>query len=228
MNPKLLLFDIDGTLISARGIPKKAMAAVLTRRYPDFKYDISYDFSGRTDPQIIEHLLQFDNRDFSEILIREILHDFCVEMEKEFFDQIKPEIHPGVEMLIQRMRVTENVFLGLVTGNVFEGARIKLESANLYQYFPVGSYGDDSKDRNDLPPIAQKRAENHYRQFFSSENIWIIGDSIHDISCAKHNGLRCLAVSTGKTRKEDLIAANPEFLENDLSNLERIQYILNT
>ena len=226
MNPKLFLFDIDGTLLSARGIPRKAMATVLSRRFSNFRYNESYDFSGRTDPQIIEHLLQYDHRDFSDTLVMEILTEFCSELESEFFDGYKPEIHPGVEELIQRMKMTENVFLGLVTGNATEGARIKLEAADLQHYFPIGGFGDDSKDRNELPPIAQKRAESHYDKIFESENIWIIGDSLHDISCAQNNGLRCLAVSTGKTSKELLSAADPEFLENDLSDLERIQHIL--
>jgi phosphoglycolate phosphatase len=226
MKPKLLLFDIDGTLISARGIPRKAMATVLSNRYSNFRYDDSYDFSGRTDPQIIEHLLQYDHRDFSDVLVVDILAEFCCELEKEFYDGYKPEIHPGVEELILSLNKTKDVFLGLVTGNVSEGARIKLESADLQHYFPIGGFGDDSKDRNELPPIAQKRAEYHYDKFFEPENIWIIGDSVYDIGCSQTNGLRCLAVSTGKTSKEDLSLANPEFMENDLSDLERIQEIL--
>ena len=226
MNPKLLLFDIDGTLISARGIPRKAMATVLSKRFSNFRYDDSYDFSGRTDPQIIEHLLQNDHRDFSDTLVKDILMDFCSELGKEFYDGYKPEIHPGVKELIHCMNMTENVFLGLVTGNVSEGARIKLESADLQHYFPIGGFGDDSKDRNDLPPIAQKRAESHYNKYFEPENIWIIGDSVHDISCAQNNDLRCLAVSTGKTSTKDLSVVNPEFLEADLSDLERIKKIL--
>jgi len=226
MNPKLLLFDIDGTLISARGMPKKAMATVLGRRYSTFQYDQSYDFSGRTDPEIIEHLLQYDNRNFSGALINEILQEFCIELEKEICDGHKPLINPGIEDLIERLRVTDNVCLGLVTGNVAEGARIKLEAADLHQYFPVGGFGDDSKDRNELPPIAQRRAEIHFNKIFENKDIWIIGDSIHDISCARNNDLRCLAVSTGRTSREELADENPEFLENDLSDLEKIHEIL--
>ena len=75
MNPKLLLFDIDGTLISARGIPKKAMATVLSRRFSTFKYDRIFDFSGRTDPEIIEHLLNFDKKEITEHIIQEILRE---------------------------------------------------------------------------------------------------------------------------------------------------------
>jgi len=226
MNPKLLLFDIDGTLLSAHGIPKKAMANVLAKRYSNFQYDQLYDFSGRTDQEIIEHLLHYDNRDFSETLIHEILSEFCIELEKEIMNGQPPEIHPGVNRLLPKLGNIENVFLGLVTGNVSEGARLKLEAVDFQQYFQIGGFGDDSKDRNDLPPVAQNRAEKHFNITFKSDDIWIIGDSIYDISCAQENGFRCLAVSTGKTSKEKLAAANPEFLVDDLSDLELIRKIL--
>jgi phosphoglycolate phosphatase-like HAD superfamily hydrolase len=222
MNSKLLLFDIDGTLLSAHGVPKTAMATVLARRYQSFRYDQNYDFSGRTDPQIIEHLLQHDKREFSEDLLKEILWEFCIELKKEILNGRKPVIHPGVCELVQKLENIENVYLGLVTGNVSAGAQIKLEAVDLNAYFPIGGFGDDSKDRNDLPPIAKTRAEVYFNQKFYPDDIWIIGDSIYDIECAQKNSIRCLAVSTGKTSKEKLIAANPEFLEDDLSNIEKI------
>jgi phosphoglycolate phosphatase-like HAD superfamily hydrolase len=226
MNSKLLLFDIDGTILSAHGAPKKAMSTVLGRRYSAFNYDQGYDFSGRTDPQIVEHLLEFDDREFSENLVKDILEEFCIELEKEMVNGQKPKIHPGVENLIEDLGNTNSVYLGLVTGNVSKGAKIKLEAAALQEYFAVGGFGDDSKDRNDLPPIAQKRAEKHFNQSFHSNDIWIIGDSKYDIVCAQTNNLRCLAVSTGKTCREKLEAANPEFLVNDLSDSEKIKNIL--
>jgi phosphoglycolate phosphatase-like HAD superfamily hydrolase len=226
MNPKLLLFDIDGTLLSAHGVPKIAMATVLERRYQCFEYDTNYDFSGRTDPQIVEHLLKYDNREYSEDLTDEILGEFCIELNKEIVNGKKPVIHPGVCDLVEKLSITENVYLGLVTGNVSEGARIKLEAVDLQTYFPIGGFGDDSKDRNELPPIAKLRAEKYFSTKFLSNDIWIIGDSIYDVECAQKNGLRCLAVATGKTSKDKLIEANPEFIEEDFSDLDKIQHVL--
>jgi phosphoglycolate phosphatase-like HAD superfamily hydrolase len=226
MNAKLLLFDIDGTLLSAHGAPREAMATVLARKYEHFQYDQSYDFSGRTDPQIVEHLLQHDNREFTDELIRTILDEFCIELKAVLMNGRKPEVHPGVEKLIQEFNENENVCLGLVTGNVSDGARIKLRAVDLHPYFPIGGFGDDSKDRNDLPPIARERAEKYFKHKFNANDIWIIGDSIYDIECAQVNGFRCLAVSTGKTSKERLIAAKAEYLEDDLSDTEKIRAIL--
>ena len=226
MNPKLLLFDIDGTLISARGLPKTAMGNVLKKRYNSFTYDQDYDFSGRTDHEIIEYLLKFDNRKFTDLLIKEILQEFCLELQHQFTENNQPKIHPGVSDLIKELNSMPNVFLGLVTGNIAKGARIKLEAANLYHYFPIGGFGDDSKHRSDLPPIAMTRAEAFYDIKFKINDIWIIGDSIHDITCAQENNLRCLAVTTGWTSRETLSKKNPEFLETDLSDFNRILEIL--
>jgi HAD superfamily hydrolase (TIGR01549 family) len=223
MKNKLLLFDIDGTLISAHGIPKKAMGKVLSRRYASFNYDKSYDFSGRTDPEIIEHLLKYDNKKVSDILITQILEEFCVELEQELTTNHRPVIHPGVEDLIEDLDSIENVSLGLVTGNVAEGARIKLEAVDLYKYFPVGGFGDDSKRRNDLPPIAKTRAQDYYHCAFSDTDIWIIGDSIYDVECARVNSLRCLAVCTGFTNRQELYMAGPEILVDNMSDTVQIR-----
>jgi phosphoglycolate phosphatase-like HAD superfamily hydrolase len=226
MKPKLLLFDIDGTLLSAHDVPRKAMSTVLAGRFNNFRYDRDYDFSGRTDPQIIEHLLRHDGRECTETIVEEILHEFCLELEKEIYNGQPPVLHPGVSELIQNFNELDDVFLGLVTGNVSEGARIKLEAAGLNIYFSIGGFGDDSKDRNELPPIATKRAETHFQTSFEPENIWIIGDSIYDVECAQKNNLRCLAVGTGKTSSDKLKSANPEFFVNDLGDVAMIKDIL--
>jgi len=223
---KLFLFDIDGTLLSARGVPKRVMARVLTSHFPDIRYDHSYDFSGRTDPEIIEYLLQYDRRESDEKFIRSILDEFTAELELELSRNHKPLLLQGVEEILSNLSVLQNACLGLVTGNIAQGAHIKLKSVGLHKFFPVGGYGDDSKYRSDLPPIAISRAEGHYEKRFMKEDIWIIGDSIYDIACARENDLRCLAVASGLTGYEQLAAARPEFLEQDLGNVDHILNIL--
>lgn len=226
MDPILLLFDIDGTLISARGMPRKAMSRVLKRRYENFKYDTDFNFSGRTDWEIVEHLLLFDRRIVSGKTVADILDEFADELQTVLRNGRKPIIHPGVCDLLQELDHRENAFLGLVTGNISRGARIKLIAAGLHEYFPVGSYGDDAKNRRELPKIAIERAAEYYKTSFDRDNIWIIGDSIHDIDCAKVNNLRSLAVCTGWTSYTELKDEQPEFLVDDLSDVNNILHIL--
>jgi phosphoglycolate phosphatase-like HAD superfamily hydrolase len=223
---KLFLFDIDGTLLSARGVPKRVMGRVLANRFPDIRYDHNYDFSGRTDPEIIEYLLHYDQHDADEELIKSILDEFVAELELELSRNHKPVLLQGVEEILSNLSALENACLGLVTGNIARGAHIKLKSVGLHTLFPVGGYGDDSKFRSDLPPVAISRAEGHYNTRFLKEDIWIIGDSIYDIACAKENNLRCLAVASGLTGYEKLAAAKPEFLEQDMTNVDNILNIL--
>jgi phosphoglycolate phosphatase len=224
--PGLILFDIDGTLISTHGIPRQAMAQVLKKRFPDFIYDNSFDFSGRTDWEIIEHMLLFDHRLVTKKLVFQIIKDFANELEAQLMNGKKPLIYDGIMNLLNRLQETGNIFLGLVTGNSKSGAQIKLQAAGIYNYFAVGGYGDDAKDRNELPPIAMQRAGNLYRQKFDPADTWIIGDSICDISCARANRLRCLAVSTGWTKYEDLQKEAPDYLFRNLAVTDEVYELL--
>jgi phosphoglycolate phosphatase-like HAD superfamily hydrolase len=219
---KLLLFDIDGTLISTHGIPRKAMSRVLKRRYGDFDYDTGFNFSGRTDWEIVEHLLTYADRHAGTDEIHEILDEFTGELEKEMQNGEKPLIHPGVEALLEELHVNDDLLLGLVTGNVSEGARIKLSAAGLYHFFPVGGFGDDARLRRRLPGFAIRRAKEFYQCQLENRDIWIIGDSIHDIDCAQANDLRCLAVCTGWTNQKELEKMNPEFLVDSLEDYQKI------
>jgi len=158
--PKLLLFDIDGTLLSTHGIPRKAMKRVLERRFNNFTYDDSYNYSGRTDWEIVEHLLDFGKidypRDYESLKI--IFLDFAHELDKEIQNGLIPHVYLGVSNLIKTLHNINECYLGLLTGNIARGARIKLQAVKLYDYFPLGAFGDDSKHRNDLANIAINRA----------------------------------------------------------------------
>jgi phosphoglycolate phosphatase-like HAD superfamily hydrolase len=226
MDQKLFLFDIDGTLISTHGLPRRAMRTVLNKRFDDFSYDDKFNFSGRTDWEIVEYLLHFDAKSVNQELIHDILHEFSIELEQELQNGKKPYIYAGVEVLLQKLHIAQDVYLGLVTGNIKKGAHLKLRAAGLSHYFPVGGFGDDSKYRNDLAPIAIQRAKDHYKFEIDKRNIWIIGDSVYDVICAQKNALRCLAVGTGWTQFEELEGVNPEYLVRDLSDLNKILNIL--
>jgi phosphoglycolate phosphatase-like HAD superfamily hydrolase len=124
--------------------------------------------------------------------------------------------------LLAYLFAQEDTFLGLVTGNIEEGARMKLDHVQLNEYFPIGAYGSDSADRLDLPAIAVERASKYFEQQFLQDDVLIVGDSVNDILCAKHYGARCLAVNTGKTPWDELADLKPEFLFKDLSDTQGV------
>lgn len=225
---KLLLFDIDGTLLLGRGIPRKVFLEVIQKRFPDFPPDSTIRFSGMTDPQIVNELLSFNGygSKLSDILIKEIISDFVGLLAERMTRKNPPQLLPGVRNLLDYCNENPDCYLGLVTGNVMQGARIKLNAVDLYRYFAVGAFGSDHKDRNKLPPIAVRRASLYFNINFPKDRVWIIGDSIKDVQCAKANDLKVLAVTTGFTSEEELLDHNPDFLIPDLTRIEQVIEIL--
>lgn len=218
---KLLLFDIDGTLITGRGIPKKIALDIIRKHFPAFQKGNEVPFNGMTDPLIVQSILAVNDHliEMDDPIINIILDDFISEL-KEFVNlENPPTVFPGVKSLLESLSKMENIFLGLVTGNVIAGAQIKLEAVDLFHYFEVGAFGSDHWNRNELPPIAIMRAEKSFKRSFIPENIWIIGDSPKDVECAKTNNLKCLAVETGEVSKNILHASGADFVIKDLQDL---------
>ncbi len=226
MKNRLLLFDIDGTILSTHGIPRIAMGKVLSRRYQNFHYDENFNFSGRTDWEIIEHLLEFGGHTSSPELVKIIMQEFAVELESELQNGKPPLVYAGVRQLLESLSNLSGIYLGLVTGNIEAGAEIKLSLAKLWHHFEVGGFGDDARNRSDLPPLAISRAQSLYGVEFGEDETWVIGDSEFDIKCASDNNLRSLAVSTGWTSHDVLAKNNPDYLVEDFSDVDAIQKIL--
>jgi len=127
------------------------------------------------------------------------------------------ELLPGVLELLESLADRPDVTLGLLTGNWEAGARIKLSRFGLNRFFPFGAFGSDATDRDDLPPVALERAAEHTGQAFRPEEALIIGDSVHDVGCARAHGIPVLAVATGRTAAKELQRAGAVQVVTDLT-----------
>jgi len=228
ISAKLLLFDIDGTLLSGRGVPKKIFLEIIRQRFPQYTNGGDLRFSGLTDPVIARKILTLNGSPHTEDaqMVAGLLEAFLDRLALYVTKENPPQVLTGVRPLLHRCQKNPHCFLGLVTGNMQRGADIKLKACRLRHYFPIGAFGSDHPERNMLPPLAWQRAEAYYGITFPKENIWIIGDSIYDVRCAKANGLHSLAVASGVTAMETLAAEKPDVLLPDLGETEKLVGIL--
>jgi phosphoglycolate phosphatase-like HAD superfamily hydrolase len=222
---RLVLFDIDGTLLSAGRVARESVLAALTRAYgwqplPEHQDRERHDFSGKTDPQIVRELvIGALGRDRVEEGLSRAL-DLYLE---ELGQRLKPDtivLKPGVSELLARLSAQPGVTLGLLTGNLERGARLKLEPPRLNSYFPFGAFGSDSSDRYELPTIALERAWRHTGRRHQGKSVVIVGDSIHDVGCGRALGVRAVAVATGPTPAERLAAERPDALVDSFADVD--------
>lgn len=227
---KLLLFDVDGTLISTNGVAGKIMLKILQEEiHQSIEYDIKV-FVGSTDRLILRQFIENASLPIEDIdtIIDRVLLKYLSELSTTLNSPKGVKIQNGVTNLLQRLKDDELIKMGLLTGNIKAGAHFKLGAVNLNTFFPIGAFGDDAIERNSLPPIAINRAEKYFGVAFPPQNVWIIGDSPRDIICAKANGLRSLAVASGWNSIEELKEHGPTILLNNLSDTDRIIEIFNS
>jgi len=218
---KLVLFDIDGTLLSAGRAARESILSALQAVYGWSGSGEGHDFSGKTDPQIVRELIaEAVGGERCEADLARALEVYLSELDR----RLVPELvvaKPGIGELLKRLAADPRVTLGLLTGNLERGARMKLALPDFNRYFPFGAFGSDSPDRYRLPPIALERARSHCGRAFSGKSIVIVGDSIHDVLCGRDLGVKAVAVATGPTKRERLAAQNPDALLESFADLER-------
>jgi phosphoglycolate phosphatase-like HAD superfamily hydrolase len=219
---RLVLFDIDGTVLTARGAGRRALAAALKEVYGTAGDIERYDLRGRTDPRIVFDLME--GAGLARPAVHERLDD-CFEsyargLAAEVGDGSGVVTHPGIADLVRRLDGAPEALVGLLTGNIEAGARIKLEPTGLRPYFRLGAYGSDHIDRRQLPSLAARRAHALTGHSFQPEAVVVIGDTPHDIECARHFGAIAVAVATGMYAREALEAERPDLLFDDFSDVD--------
>lgn len=215
MTNKLILFDIDGTLLSVDHKRMRSMIAGLLTELNLVEIDHSgIPFAGRTDKAIFSDLMgsaAADTKRFAEVQSRYI---------KALDESVQTDwvdVHTGARETIAWC-TSQNVAYGLLTGNFEEAAYIKLKKAGLNQHFEFGAFGCEHADRNALPEIAHHKAEKHFGRSFRPEDIIIIGDTPNDVACAHHYQARCVAVTTGPYSETELHPHQPDLILNSLEN----------
>lgn len=222
---RLILFDIDGTLLSADGVGKRAVRDAMMEVFGTTGPIGEYSFAGRTDPQIARELLGAEgwSRDAVDERLPAFWRIYVANLEREITGVTVTPL-PGIPALLDRIeRFGGEVTLGLLTGNVEAGARLKVEAAGLaFDRFAVGAYGSDHADRPELPAIAVRRARERTGIGYRGKEIVIIGDTPYDIQCGESLGVRTVAVATGSHPAAELAEHGPDHLFDDLADVDAV------
>jgi len=220
----VLLFDIDGTLLYSGGSGlvalRLAFAEVFEQAPPE-----TVDTAGRTDRAIAGDFFRVHAIEDSFANWQR----FCEAYVRHLAEQLplrEGYLLPGVETCLKDMAARDNVAMGLLTGNVVEGARLKLEHFDIYRHFRFGGFGADHRERTSVAQDALNAARHTVDGKFSADRVWVIGDTPNDIRCARAIGAKAVAVATGIHDKRDLADESPDLLLDDLRQAEQLLDLL--
>lgn len=228
---RLVLFDIDGTLLNSGGLGRASMQRALGMVFgspgnPSYRYD------GKTDKQIVRDVMRMEGHSDEHIDSRmEKLIDLYLEGLRTGAKSGKFNVRPleGVVELLDALEKRDDVVLGLLTGNVEPGARTKLTAAGINpDRFRVNAFGSDHENRPELPAIAQKRATEMLGIDIAGDRLVVIGDTPADIECGRALGAKAIGVASGHYTVEQLKAHDPYAVFPSLKNTQQVlETILN-
>ncbi len=216
----VLLFDIDGTLIKTGGAGGQALMEAFTESF-GISDPHEVPFSGRTDRGIAENLFHLHGVEDSPAHWQLLRDEYLVRLQ-QYLPLRAGEVLPGVAECLAQLAETPQVATGLLTGNLQQGARLKLEHFGLHHYFRFGGFGDRHVDRDDVAREALAAATAFTGGTLVPEQTWVIGDTPLDIRCARAIGVKVVAVATGWHSTELLRAAQPDLLLDDLSQFDSL------
>jgi phosphoglycolate phosphatase-like HAD superfamily hydrolase len=213
---RLLLFDIDGTLVNTGGAGVESLKATVRNRFRTGDDLRDIEIAGKTDRAIMRDILRKYQVDPTEENIISFAGEY-IDGLPLYLSRTRGRVLPGIQQLLERLKPQPHIVLALLTGNLQEGARLKLQHYGLWHFFEFGAFADDHHDRNELGGFARKRAQLKHGHDFDAADIDVIGDTNHDIACGKAFGARTIAVATGSWSRERLQSCTPDFLFDDLS-----------
>ncbi len=217
---KIVLFDIDGTLISTGGAGTKSLNIAFEEVLGIRETFKNFEMAGKTDVQIIKEGLLIHGINPTFTLIQELIKHYLKNLEKQMNNNAK-HLKPGVLSFLNIIQMLKYP-TGLLTGNLENGARIKLEPFGLNSYFPFGAFGSDHEDRRYLLPVALTRFSRISKYRVPFQQCIVVGDTPRDIACAKPYGAKVIAVATGPYSFEELSKTGADLVVQDLSETDKI------
>ena len=215
---QLVLFDIDGTLIDGHGIGRAAMRRVLLEEFGTLGRLDTHNFSGKTDWRSLCEILDIDE---AEIGRHMPAYEASIERHmRDLIAEFAPVPLPGALETVHTLRRWPDFIIGIVTGNTATTTPVKLTAAGFDPaWFTANAYGSEAADRNDLPALALQRAITCSDQPIAPQDVTVVGDTPLDVACARALGARAVAVTTGFSSREALLAAQPDHLLDELTAL---------
>ena len=218
---KLVLFDIDGTLVLTGGAGLRAMNRALQEVFGHADGLDGIPVAGRTDWAILSDAVRRLGRSLDGGLLADLERRYVTNLAEEIEQpgQGPKRVLPGIREILAELERRDDVFVGLVTGNFEAGAKVKLGHFDLWRYFTCGAFGGDAADRNALVPFALERARACGLPDIDDKDIFVIGDTPHDVTCAHAAGATAVGVATGSSPVEELRAAGAQHVFEDLSDV---------
>lgn len=221
----LLLFDIDGTLITSGGAGEGALNDAMLERFGVADGIGEINLAGATDSRITKSMLEQHGLAATAENITALLDSYLHHLKQRL--PLHPgRVLPGIVTLLDHLKGREDCVLALLTGNVVRGAEIKLGHYGVWDYFEFGAFADDHHDRNELGHFARARALERHGVEFPPGNVYVIGDTPRDIECGNAIGAKTVAIATGNYSREKLAECAPDFLFDDLSDTEAVMRVL--
>ena len=224
---KLLLFDLDGTLILTGGAGTRALERTFEKLYSIREALIDgVKFHGRTDPAIIRDIFQKSfGRTYSPEESENICTEYLVFLKEEVKNSPGYTVMPGVRELLSHLSTRDDILLGLATGNIEEAAWIKLERSGIGVFFKFGGFGSDSEEREELIRAAISRGSKLLGNRVDDKKVFVIGDTPLDIVHGRAVGALTVAVATGYYSIKELEKYEPDYLFENFLDFEKVAKI---
>lgn len=223
---KLVLMDVDMTLVSTLGAGIRSLEEAIERRHGVGSSIRGVEFAGRTDRVIFEDCLAGAGLDSSEASVLELRSAYVARLAENLSSGWPASPLPGVVPLLEVLGGRPQACFGLLTGNWREGAWLKLAASGIDRFFRFGAFAEQGRERHELASAALSMARLHSGAFFAPEDVWVVGDTPHDVSCGLRCGFRTLAVATGPYPAGALEGAGADCVLPDLSDTDEVLSIL--